>query len=257
MRGARLFACWFGLAAAALLALAWWQGQAYWEYSDGIYSLSARQLLDGQALYGDFAAAQPPPLYYLAAAALSVSDSPVSIRVLMALCEAVVSLLVLVAVRRLTRSSAVALCAAAVCFVTPWALREHAQLLPETLAAARHGRGARRRSSRHERPGGRARSARGRVQARVRHPGAGDRAAREGRSPRRRGVRRRRPRLGRGLRAAVRRAAVDERRPRPNADRPRVVRARRRPVVAGRMEPAAARRPRRPRVVASKCERRS
>ncbi len=135
MRGARLFVCWFGLAAAALIALAWWQGQAYWEYSDGVYSLSARQLLDGQSLYGDFAAAQPPPLYYLAAAALSVSDSPASIRVLTALCEAAVSLLVLVAVRRLTRSSAVALCAAAVSFVTPWALREHAQLLPETLAA--------------------------------------------------------------------------------------------------------------------------
>ena len=135
MRGARLFVCWFALAAAVLVALAWWQGQAYWEYSDGVYSLSARQLLDGQSLYGDFAAAQPPPLYYLAAAALAVSDSPASIRVLMALCEAAVSLLVLVAVRRLTRSSAVALCAAAVCFVTPWALREHAQLLPETLAA--------------------------------------------------------------------------------------------------------------------------
>ena len=118
-----------------LVALAWWQGQAYWEYSDGVYALSARQLLDGQSLYADFAAAQPPPLYYVAAAALAVSDSPASIRVLMALCEAAVSLLVLIAVRRLTRSAAVALCAAAVCFVTPWALREHAQLLPETLAA--------------------------------------------------------------------------------------------------------------------------
>ena len=58
------------------IALAAWQGQAYWEYSDGVYSLSARQLLDGRALYEDFAAAQPPPLYLLGAAALAISDTP-------------------------------------------------------------------------------------------------------------------------------------------------------------------------------------
>ena len=131
----RLLVAWLMLAAAALVALALWQGQAYWEYSDGVYSLSARQLLEGQALYRDFAAAQPPPLYLIGAAALALSDSPPAIRVLMALCEAATSLLVLVAVWRLTRRPAAALCAALACLVTPWALREHAQLLPETVAA--------------------------------------------------------------------------------------------------------------------------
>ena len=132
---ARLLVAWLVLAAAALAALAAWQGQGYWEYSDGVYSLSARQLLEGQALYRDFAAAQPPPLYLIGAGALALSDSPAAIRVVMALCEAATSLLVLVAVWRLTRRPSVALCAALGCLVTPWALREHAQLLPETVAA--------------------------------------------------------------------------------------------------------------------------
>ena len=133
--GGRVLVAWLVLAAAALAALAAWQGQGYWEYSDGVYSLSARQLLEGQALYRDFAGAQPPPLYLLGAGALALSDSPAAIRVLMALCEAATSLLVLVAVWRLTRRPGVALGAALACLVTPWALREHAQLLPETVAA--------------------------------------------------------------------------------------------------------------------------
>ena len=131
----RLLVAWLVLAAAVLAALAAWQGQAYWEYSDGVYALSARQLLDGHALYRDFAGAQPPPLYLLGAAALALSDSPGAIRALMALCEAATSLLVLVAVWRLTRRPVVALGAAVGCLLTPWALREHAQLLPETVAA--------------------------------------------------------------------------------------------------------------------------
>jgi hypothetical protein len=133
--GGRLLLAWLVLTAAVLVALAAWQGQGYWEYSDGVYSLSARQLLHGDALYRDFAAAQPPPLYLLGAGALALSDSPGAIRVLMALCEAATSLLVLVAVWRLTRRRAVALGAALACLITPWALREHAQLLPETAAA--------------------------------------------------------------------------------------------------------------------------
>jgi len=133
--GGRLLVAWLVLAAVGLLALAAWQGQSYWEYSDGVYSLSARQLLYGQALYRDFAGAQPPPLYLLGAGALALSDSPAAIRVLMALCEAATSLLVLVAVWRLTRRPGIALGAALACLVTPWALREHAQLLPETVAA--------------------------------------------------------------------------------------------------------------------------
>jgi len=130
-----LMAGWLALSVLVLLALALWQGQSYWEYSDGVYSLSARYVLDGRSLYSDFAAAQPPSLFYVGAAVLAVDDGATSIRVAMAACKAVVSLLVLIAVWRLTRRRDAALLAALATLVTPWTLREHAQLLPETLAA--------------------------------------------------------------------------------------------------------------------------
>ena len=129
---------WFAaivLVAAALTLLAAWQGRSYWEYSDGVYSLSARQVLHGLVPYRDFAAAQPPPVYYLGAAALALDDSPAAIRIAMALCAAATSILVLVAVRRLTGSRPAAVAAAVASLFTPWQLREHAQLIPETIAA--------------------------------------------------------------------------------------------------------------------------
>lgn len=133
--GAPLLLLWLALSALVLVALALWQGQSYWEYSDGVYSLSARYVLDGQSLYSDFAAAQPPPLYLAGAAVLAVDDSAGAIRVAMAGCKLVVSLLVLIAVWRLTGRRDAALLAALAALVTPWALREHAQFVPETLAA--------------------------------------------------------------------------------------------------------------------------
>jgi hypothetical protein len=130
-----LLLVWLALSALVLVALALWQGQSYWEYSDGVYSLSARYVLDGRSLYSDFAAAQPPSLFYVGAAVLAIDDSAGAIRGAMAACKLVVSLLVLIAVWRLTGRRDAALLAALASLVTPWALREHAQLLPETLAA--------------------------------------------------------------------------------------------------------------------------
>ncbi|MBW3653356.1 MAG: hypothetical protein KY433_07125 [Actinobacteria bacterium] len=130
-----LFVAWAALSILVLVALALWQGQSYWEYSDGVYALSARYVLDGRSPYSDFAAAQPPSLFYVGAAVLAIDDSATAVRVAMAVCKAAVSLLVLIAVWRLTRRRDAALLAALASLVTPWALREHAQLLPETLAA--------------------------------------------------------------------------------------------------------------------------
>jgi len=133
--GAPLLLVWLALGVLLLVALALWQGQSYWEYSDGVYSLSARYVLDGRALYDDFAAAQPPSLFYAGAAVLAIDDSAGALRVAMAACKLVVSLLVLIAVWRLTARRDAALLAALAALVTPWALREHAQFVPETLAA--------------------------------------------------------------------------------------------------------------------------
>lgn len=126
---------WLAPTALVLVALGLWQGQSYWEYSDGVYSLSARYVLDGHSLYGDFAAAQPPSLFYLGAGVLAIDDSATAIRIAMAACKALVSLLVLICVWRLTRRRDAALLAAIAALLTPWAVREHAQFVPETLAA--------------------------------------------------------------------------------------------------------------------------
>jgi hypothetical protein len=126
---------WGLLAVATLVALRLWQGDGYWEYSDGVYALTARLVLDGQGLYADVAAAQPPPLFLAGAAILALGDDVGTLRAGVAVVQLVTSGLVLVAVWRLTRLRAVAVGAALLALLTPWAVREHAQLLPETFAA--------------------------------------------------------------------------------------------------------------------------
>lgn len=122
-------------AVVLLVLLALWQRNGYWEYSDGVYALTARLVADGGDLYGEIAAAQPPPIYLAGAAVLTVSDTLTALRAALAGVELVTSGLVLLAVWRLTGGRAVAVAAALLSLVTPWALREHAQLLPETFAA--------------------------------------------------------------------------------------------------------------------------
>jgi len=134
--GAPALAAWALLAILVLVLLRVWQGDAYWEFSDGVYALSGRLVLDGSALYRDVAAAQPPPVYYAGAGLLGLfGDSVGGLRAGLAVVALVTSLLVLACAWRLTRSRAAAVSAGLLALVTPWALREHAQLVPETFAA--------------------------------------------------------------------------------------------------------------------------
>lgn len=143
---------WAGAAIALLVLLRVWQGDAYWEYSDGIYALTGRLVLHGSDLYRDVAAAQPPPIYYAGAGILALGDSIAGLRAGLSVVALVTSLLVLLCTWRLTRSRPAAVIAGLLALVTPWALREHAQLVPETFAAplvlgaalagSRGGRGA-------------------------------------------------------------------------------------------------------------------
>src|ERR687889_1126395 len=74
-----LLAC-LGLTGVVLVALGLWHGEAFWSTSDGVYALTARELLDGLGLYGDIAAAQPPPVYLVGAALLGLDDSLTALR---------------------------------------------------------------------------------------------------------------------------------------------------------------------------------
>jgi hypothetical protein len=133
--GSVAVALWAVSAVVVLVALALWQRNGYWEYSDGVYALTARLLADGHDLYDEVTAAQPPPIYLFGAAVLTVSDSLTALRVALAAVELVTSGLVLAVVWRLTGSRPAAVVAALLALLTPWSLREHAQLLPETFAA--------------------------------------------------------------------------------------------------------------------------
>lgn len=126
---------WACAAIGLLVLLRIWQGDAYWEYSDGVYALTGRLVLHGSDLYRDIAAAQPPPVYYAGAGILAFGDSVAVLRAGLSVVALVTSLLVLLCVWRLTRSRPAAVIAGLLALVTPWALREHAQLVPETFAA--------------------------------------------------------------------------------------------------------------------------
>jgi hypothetical protein len=133
--GAPALVAWALLAVGLLVLLRLWQGNAYWEYSDGVYALTGRLVLHGSSLYREVAAAQPPPIYYAGAGMLALGDSVGMLRAGLSVVALVTSLLVLTCVWQLTRSRAVAVTAALLALLTPWALREHAQLVPETFAA--------------------------------------------------------------------------------------------------------------------------
>jgi hypothetical protein len=126
---------WIGAGVLLLVLLAVWQGEAYVEYSDGVYAASARALVHGLVPYRDFAAAQPPGVFYAGAFLLELGDSVGGLRRGLAVVDLVTAALVLTAVWRLTGRRASAGLAGLAALLTPWALREHAQLLPETFAA--------------------------------------------------------------------------------------------------------------------------
>jgi hypothetical protein len=121
------------LAIVALLRA--WQGDAYIDFSDGVYAATAREVLDGAGLYGDVVAAQPPLLYLLGAAALAIHDSVEGLRWAVGLALVAQAVLVAHAVRRLTGTALAAVLAGAASLLLPWTLREHAALVPETIAS--------------------------------------------------------------------------------------------------------------------------
>ena len=131
-----LAAAWLVAAGALAAALHAWRGVSYWEYSEGVYALTARMLLEGSTLYGDVVAAQPPTLYLVGAAILAtVGDSVEALRAALAVPLVATGALVAVVVWRLTRSAAGAALGGLAAMVAPWTLHEGTLLMPETFAA--------------------------------------------------------------------------------------------------------------------------
>lgn len=126
------------LGAAAIvefILLAAWQRNGYWEFSDGVYLLSGREFLHGLVPYRDFAAAQPPPVYLVGAGLLWIHDGLAAARAGLAVAELITAALVGGAVWRLSGRRELTAIAVLAAPLLPITLHDHAQLIPETLAA--------------------------------------------------------------------------------------------------------------------------
>lgn len=125
-----------GLAAVVeFVLLALWQRNGYWDFSDGVYLLSGRQFLHGLVPYRDFAAAQPPPVYLVGAGLLWVHDGLSAVRAGLALVDLITAGLIGLAVWRMSGRRDLVAAAVLAAPLLPISLHEHAQLIPETLAA--------------------------------------------------------------------------------------------------------------------------
>jgi hypothetical protein len=127
-----------GLGAAVVLQfalLALWQRNGYWDTSDGVYLLTGREWLHGLLPYREVAAAQPPPVYLVAAGLLWIHDGLGPPRVGLAVVGLATAGLVGLAVWRLCERPGLTAIAVLVAPLLPITLHEHAQLIPETLAA--------------------------------------------------------------------------------------------------------------------------
>lgn len=125
------------LLAAAVVALEHlWRGQSYWNFSEGVYLATARAVADGAELYTGVVAAQPPPLFYLGAALIELSESLLFVRGALGITTVVTGALVAAVVGRLTGRRGVAVAAGVAALLTPWTIHEHATLTPDPLAAA-------------------------------------------------------------------------------------------------------------------------
>jgi hypothetical protein len=123
--------------ALVLVALHFWRGIEYWNYSEGVYALTSRLFLDGRDLYGQMVVAQPPWQFLFGAGALAIDDSLSFLRLAVGIAQLGAGVLAGVAVLRLTENPLAAFVAPALTLLTPWALREHGALTPELLAPPR------------------------------------------------------------------------------------------------------------------------
>lgn len=125
----------FGLALVALVVLHQVRGLDYWNYSEGVYAYTARLLKDGRDVYGDVVAAQPPWQFLFGAGVLALHDTLGFLRTVVGLVQVGTGLLAAAAVWRLTGHRVLAVLAAPLALLTPWAVHEHGHLTPEQLVA--------------------------------------------------------------------------------------------------------------------------
>lgn len=131
-RGAALFGGILGL--LTLLAVHLVERGSYWDYSEGVYALTAELWLRGADLYGHVVAAQPPGVFVVGAGLLAIHDSLDWLRLGVGALQLGAGLIAASIVWRLTGRRLAAVATPAAMLLTPWALHEHGALLPELVA---------------------------------------------------------------------------------------------------------------------------
>ncbi|WP_026909767.1 hypothetical protein [Patulibacter minatonensis] len=120
-----------GLVVSILLTVV--RGDALWGSSEGVYALTARQVLDGDDLYGRLIGAQPPITLLAGIPALLVSDTIGAIHAWMGLLQLAGGVAAGVAVRRLTGSPIATFLAPLAAVSLPWAVNQHGVYTPELV----------------------------------------------------------------------------------------------------------------------------
>ncbi len=124
----------FILGLVALIGVHFALYNTYWDYSEGVYALSADRWLHGAGLYTGMAGAQPPGVFVIGAGLLVLHGSLEWLRFAVACFQLAAGLLAAHLVWRITASRAAAVLTVPLVVLTPWAVHEHGALTPELLA---------------------------------------------------------------------------------------------------------------------------
>jgi hypothetical protein len=122
------------LGLAALVAVHLALKGTYWDYSEGVYALSAHLMLHGAGLYSSFAGAQPPGVFAVGTVLEAIHDGLEWLRFAVACLQLGAGLIAGAMVLRITGSRMAAVVTPALVLLTPWAVHEHGALTPELVA---------------------------------------------------------------------------------------------------------------------------
>ncbi|MGZ4176919.1 MAG: hypothetical protein ACXVUX_11945 [Solirubrobacteraceae bacterium] len=122
------------LGAAALVAVHFLLLHTYWDYSEGVYALTAHEILHGGDLYGQIVGAQPPGVFVAGVTLLAIHDSVEWLRFGVACLQLGAGLIAARIVYRVTASRIATALTPAAILLTPWAVHEHGALTPELVA---------------------------------------------------------------------------------------------------------------------------
>jgi hypothetical protein len=134
VRASRCLPAGLVLGLAVLALVHWLLRDTYWDYSEGVYALSAHMILHGHGLYTQMAGAQPPGVYLFGAVILALHDSVEWLRFGVACLQLGAGLIAGCIVLRITENRLAAALTPAAMLLTPWAVHEHGALTPELVA---------------------------------------------------------------------------------------------------------------------------